>query len=95
MKLYVGNLSYDINDQSLSELFSPYGPVTDTNIVMDRVSQRPRGFAFVTMGTEEAGRAAIKGLNGRSIEGRSLTVNEARPMEARTGSGGGFRARRF
>jgi RNA recognition motif-containing protein len=103
MKLYVGNLSYDTDDRTLNELFAPYGQVTDTHVVMDRMTQRPRGFAFVTMSTEDAGRAAIKGLHGRSVEGRDLTVNEARPMEARSGggggggngSGGGFRSRRF
>jgi RNA recognition motif-containing protein len=97
MKLYVGNLSYDTDNQALSELFSPYGQVTDTHVVMDRMTQRPRGFAFVTLSTEDAGRAAIKGLHGRSVDGRALTVNEARPMEARAGggSGGGFRSRRF
>ena len=92
-KLYVGNLSYDVNDTTLRDLFSPHGPVTEVNLMMDRVSGRPRGFAFVTMDTKEAADAAVSALNGKDLQGRALTVNEARPREERPASGGGGRNR--
>jgi cold-inducible RNA-binding protein len=83
MKLYVGNLSFQTTEQELNELFSAHGTVTDTNMIMDRETQRPRGFAFVTMGSADEGRAAIEALDGQSVGGRNLTVNEAKPMESR------------
>src|SRR5688572_15196302 len=87
-KLYVGNLSYDVTENDLQEAFSQHGPVNEAKVVMDRDTGKPRGFAFVTMGTKEAADAAIKALNGADWHGRALTVNEAR---AREGGGGGGR----
>jgi cold-inducible RNA-binding protein len=94
MKLYVGNLSFQTTEQDLNELFTPFGNVNEVNMIMDRETQRPRGFAFVTMGSGQAGQAAIDALNGKSVGGRDLTVNEAKPMESRgprrdSGGGGG------
>jgi cold-inducible RNA-binding protein len=83
MKLYVGNLSFQITEQGLSELFSQHGKVVDCSLIMDRETNRPRGFGFVTMSTSEEGQNAISALNGHNHDGRDLTVNEARPMEAR------------
>ena len=88
-KLYVGNLSYNITENDLQDAFSKHGPVTEANLVVDRMSGRPRGFAFVTMATREGAEAAIKALNGTEWDGRALTVNEARPREERPASGGG------
>jgi len=94
-KLYVGNLSYDTTENDLQDLFSAHGPVTEANLMMDRSTGRPRGFAFVTMATSEGAQAAIQALNGKNIGGRDLTVNEARPREERPagsfGGGGGSR----
>ena len=94
-KLYVGNLSYDTTENDLQDLFSPHGPVTEVNLMMDRTTGRPRGFAFVTMATSEGAQAAIQELNGKNVGGRDLTVNEARPREERPagsfGGGGGPR----
>ncbi len=92
-KLYVGNLSYKVTENDLQDMFSEYGPVTEVNLMMDRASGRSRGFAFVTMETKEAADAAAQALNGKSVDGRNLTVNEARAREdrpARTGGGGGY-----
>ena len=98
-KLYVGNLSYDVTENGLKDMFAPYGAVTEVNLVMDRVTGKPRGFAFVSLATKEAADAAIQALNGREWEGRNLTVNEARPREERPsysgGGGGGGRDRRY
>jgi cold-inducible RNA-binding protein len=88
-KLYVGNLSYNITENDLQELFAQHGPVSETNLMLDRTTGRPRGFAFVTMATDDAARTAIETLNGREWEGRALTVNEARPREDRPAYGGG------
>lgn len=82
-KLYVGNLSYDSTQQDIEALFEPYGVVSDVFIVKDRESGRPRGFAFVTMETEESMHAAVKALNGKEFMGRELAINEARPREER------------
>jgi cold-inducible RNA-binding protein len=79
MKLYVGNLSFSTSESALRDLFSAHGTVTDVHIVTDRMSGKSRGFAFVTMGNRNEGDAAIKALEGHSIDGRNLTVNEARP----------------
>ena len=87
-KLYVGNLSYNVTENDLQDLFAQHGPVTEVNLMMDRMTGRPRGFAFVTMATQEGNDAAIQALNGKEWEGRALTVNEARPREARPTMGG-------
>jgi cold-inducible RNA-binding protein len=87
-KLYVGNLSYDITENDLQDLFSQHGPVTDVNLVVDRFTARPRGFAFVTMATPEGAQAAIQALDGHNHGGRNLKVNEARPPEERATGGG-------
>ena len=87
MKLYVGNLSLSTSESTLRDLFSAHGTVTDVHIVPDRMSGESRGFAFVTMGSRNEGQAAINQLGGHSIDGRNLTVNEARPKnDSRTSS---------
>ena len=88
-KLYVGNLSYDATENDLQDLFSQHGPVTEVNLMLDRMTGRPRGFAFVTMSTKEGAEAAINSLHSKDWKGRALTVNEARPREERAGGGGG------
>ncbi len=88
-KLYVGNLSYNATENDLQDLFAQHGPVAEVNLMQDRVSGRPRGFAFVTMATQEGADAATKALNGVEWGGRALTVNVARPREERPGGGGG------
>ena len=92
-KLFVGNLSFDTTENDLQDAFAAYGTVTETNLMMDRMTNRPRGFAFVTMSTPEEAQQAITGLNGRDLGGRALTVNVAKPREdrPRTGGGGGGR----
>jgi RNA recognition motif-containing protein len=89
-KLYVGNLSYDMTQEQLQELFAQVGTVTSVSIITDRDTGRSKGFAFVEMDTEENAQEAIKRFNGRSINNRNLTVNEARPREERSGGGGGY-----
>jgi cold-inducible RNA-binding protein len=89
-KLYVGNLSFDVIENDLQDLFSPFGTVSEVNLMQDRVTGKARGFGFVTMATKEGAEAAIQALNGREYKGRALTVNEARPREARSGGGGGY-----
>jgi cold-inducible RNA-binding protein len=88
-KLYVGNLSFDTTENDLQDMFAAYGPVTEVNLIMDRMSGRSRGFGFVTMATAEGAQAAITALAGQNVNGRNLTVNEARPKEERGGGGGG------
>ena len=87
-KLYVGNLSYDINKNDLEQMFAAHGTVASAQVITDRETQRSKGFGFVEMGSDAEAQAAISALNGKSIDGRALTVNEARPQEGR--SGGGF-----
>ncbi len=89
-KLYVGNLSYETRDDDLRQLFSAYGHVGSAKVVMDRDSGRSKGFAFVEMGSDDEADSAIRGVNGQAVGGRPVTVNIARPMEARA-SGGGSR----
>jgi len=79
MKLYVGNLSFSTTEHELRDLFAAHGTVTDIHVVTDRMSGQSRGFAFVTMGNRSEGQAAINALEGHSLDGRNLTVNEARP----------------
>ena len=88
-KLYVGNLSYSIRDNDLEQAFGEFGAVTSAKVMMERETGRSKGFGFVEMGTDAEALAAIEGLNGHSLDGRALTVNEARPMEPRP-AGGGF-----
>lgn len=90
-KLYVGNLSFNTTQNDLQDAFSAHGTVTETNLMMDRETGRPRGFGFVTMSTSEEANKAIEALNGREMDGRALTVNIAKPREERTGGGGGRR----
>lgn len=82
-KLYVGNLSFDATDDVLTDAFSPFGTVQEVRIITDKFSGRSRGFAFVTMSTDEEAQAAIEGLNGKEILGRPVTVNVARPPKSR------------
>jgi RNA recognition motif-containing protein len=89
MKLYVGNLSYSVNNQSLEDLFAPFGSVRSAQVIQDRDTGRSKGFGFVEMSDDNAARAAINGLHEKEHDGRSLTVNEARPREERGGGGGG------
>jgi len=99
-KLYVGNLSFKTTEDELRSTFGQFGSVTDVYVAMDKMTGRPRGFAFVTMGTAEEAKAATDKLNGVDLGGRQLTVNEARPKEDRPGGGfgggggGGFRGER-
>jgi RNA recognition motif-containing protein len=87
-KLYVGNLSYGTNDDSLRRLFEAHGTVTSAQVIMDRDTGRSKGFGFVEMDKDQEAQAAIAALNGKEIDGRSLTVNEARPKEGGGGGGG-------
>jgi RNA recognition motif-containing protein len=89
MKLYVGNLSYSVNDSTLRELFAPFGAVDSARVISDRDSGTSKGFGFVEMSNTEA-QAAMNSLNGRDHDGRALKVNEAKPMENRGGGGGGY-----
>ena len=88
-RLYVGNLSFNTNADGVRTAFQEFGTVSDVHLVSDRETGRSRGFAFVTMGTPEAAQAAIQQLSGKSVNGRNLTVNEARPREERSGGGYG------
>jgi len=88
-KLYVGNLSFKTTEDELRSHFGQYGSVTDVYVAMDRMTGRPRGFAFVTMGTAEEAKVAAEKSNGVDLGGRQLTVNEARPKEERPGGGFG------
>ena len=90
-KLFVGNLSFNTTENDLQDAFAAHGTVTEANLMMDRATGRPRGFAFITMGTPEEAQKAIDALNGSSLDGRALTVNEAKPREERSGGGGGGR----
>jgi len=83
MNIYVGNLSYRMNDQDLQDVFAEFGPVVSCKIINDRETGRSKGFAFVEMETSDSGKAAIESLDGKECEGRNLKVNEARPREER------------
>src|SRR5712692_1491332 len=88
-KLFVGNLSFNATENQLQDMFAVHGNVLEVDLIMDKFSGRPRGFAFVTMETKEAADAAVQALNGKDLDGRALTVNEARPREERPRGGGG------
>ena len=87
-KLYVGNLPYQVRDSDLEQAFSQFGQVTSAKVMMERETGRSKGFGFVEMGSDDEAQAAISGMNGQSMGGRSVVVNEARPMENRPRSGG-------
>ncbi len=87
-KLYVGNLSFKTSEDELRSAFGQFGSVTDVYVAMDKMTGRPRGFAFVTMGTADEAKVAAEKMNGVDLGGRQLTVNEARPKEERSGGGG-------
>jgi cold-inducible RNA-binding protein len=93
-KLFVGNLSFDTTENDLQDAFAAHGTVVETNLMMDRMSGRPRGFGFVTMSSPEEAQKAIEALNGTQLSGRAITVNVARPREERPGGGGGRGPRR-
>ncbi len=88
-KLYVGNLSYDVNDATLNDLFTQFGTVESAQVIMDKMTGRSKGFGFVEMGSDQEAASAIEALNGKEHGGRALTVNEAKPREDRGGGGGG------
>src|SRR5213082_1107557 len=88
-KLFVGNLSFNTTENDLQDSFAAHGTVLEANLMMDRATGRPRGFAFVTMSTDEEAQKAMAALNGATLDGRNLTVNVARPREERSGGGGG------
>jgi len=90
-KLFVGNLSFDTTENDLRDTFATHGTVTDACLIMDRMTNRPRGFGFVTMSTDEEAQKATDALNGKDMGGRALTVNVAKPREERAPSGGGGR----
>ena len=90
-KLFVGNLSFNITENELQDAFAAHGTVLEANLMMDRATGRPRGFAFVTMSTPEEAQKAIQAMNGKELQGRALTVNIARPREERPPGGGGGR----
>ena len=94
MNIYVGNLSWNLKDQDLTDLFTPYGEVASGKIVLDKFTQRSKGFGFVEMPNDEQAQAAIAQLNGSEVDGRNLVVNESRPKEEGSG-GGGFKKRSF
>jgi RNA recognition motif-containing protein len=87
-KLYVGNLTYDVGDGELEQLFAAFGTVQSAQVIMDRDTGRSKGFGFVEMGTDQEAQAAIQGLNGKEVGGHSLTVNEAKPKTDGGGRGG-------
>ncbi len=95
MKLYVGNLTYGVTDAALEQMFAAHGNVKSAQVIMDRDTGRSKGFGFVEMSNDNEARAAIQALNGKDMDGRALTVNEARPREDRGGGsrGGGYGGR--
>jgi cold-inducible RNA-binding protein len=92
MKLYVGNLAFETTENDLQDLFEQHGQVSEVSLVMDRMTGKSRGFAFVTMADKAAAEAALSALNGKELNGRPLNVNEARPREERPRSSGGNRS---
>src|SRR5271170_8121374 len=94
-KLFVGNLSFNTTENSLNDAFAAFGTVTETNMMMDRETGRPRGFGFITMSSAEEAQKAIAGMNGKDMDGRALTVNVAKPREERAPGGGGGGRREY
>ncbi len=94
MNIYVGNISWNLKDQDLANLFAPYGEVTSAKIVTDKFTNRSKGFGFVEMANDEQAQAAIAALNGSDVDGRSIVVNESRP-KPEGGGGGGYKKRSF
>jgi RNA recognition motif-containing protein len=90
-KLFVGNLDFNVSENELQDAFAAFGTVVEANLVMDRATGRPRGFAFITMSSPDDAQKAINGMNGKDLGGRTLSVNVARPREERSGGGGGHR----
>ena len=90
MNIFVGNLSYDSSDEDLQTAFAVHGQVESAKVIMDRMTGRSRGFGFVEMPNNQEGQAAIDALNGSDLQGRPLTVNQAKPREERGGGGGGY-----
>jgi RNA recognition motif-containing protein len=88
-KLYVGNLTYGVTDTDLQTMFAPHGTVQSAQVIMDRDTGRSKGFGFVEMGSDQEAQTAIQALNGKEVDGRALTVNEARPKTEGGGRGGG------
>jgi RNA recognition motif-containing protein len=97
MNIYVGNLSWSMTEQDLLDLFTPYGDVVSAKIITDKFNNnRSKGFGFVEMSDDDAGRSAIEGLNGYDVQGRNIVVNESQPKQGgSTGGGGGFKKRSF
>ena len=89
-KLYIGNLPYSVRDSDLEQAFGQFGSVTSAKVMMDRETGRSKGFGFVEMGSDAEAQAAVSGMNGQPMDGRSVVVNEARPMESRPPRTGGF-----
>ena len=90
MKLYLGNLSYEVTEDDLRQALEPFGQVESVTILKDRDSGRPKGFGFAEMASKAEGQAAIEGLNGKELKGRALNVNEARPRTENSGGRGGY-----
>ncbi|MGJ7030263.1 RNA recognition motif domain-containing protein [Niabella hirudinis] len=95
MNIYVGNLSWNLKDQDLQNLFAPYGEVTSAKIVSDKFTNRSKGFGFVEMANDDEAKAAIDALNGTEVDNRNIVVNESRPKEGGAGGGGGYKKRSF
>lgn len=95
MNIYVSNLSYNVTDEDLNDFFADYGEVSSAKVIMDKFTNRSRGFGFVEMPDNEAAQKAIKELDGGIVEGRAIKVTEARPREERGGNGGGGERRSF
>ena len=91
MKIYVGNLSYSVDSEDLRAAFAEFGTVDSAEVLVDRNTNRSRGFGFVEMSNDEEAKAAIEGLNGKDLDGRPLNVNEARPRRENTGNKGSYR----
>ncbi len=95
MNIYVGNLSWNLKDQDLSNLFASHGEVSSAKIVTDKFTNRSKGFGFVEMPNDDQAQAAIAALNGTEVDGRNIVVNESRPKPEGSGGGGGFKKRSF